>query len=155
MAPYSDCIDNLQDCEKPRATEEQDSIKFYCCEVGTTQTVILRVYQVDLNGQIMNDFDGTPLYNECMVQVEVQDKIRPACVPPANVTVSCENFDPSLWAYGKASIYDNCCLDETKVYQEQCGLTHTVNLSLFDTVCNKGTITRTFRAFDCHGQSSQ
>jgi hypothetical protein len=26
---------------------------------------------------------------------------------------------------------------------------------LFDTVCNKGTITRTFRAFDCHGFSSQ
>jgi hypothetical protein len=117
--------------------------------------VILRVYQVDLNGQIMNGPDGTPLYNECMVNVEVQDKIKPVCVPPANVTVSCENFDPSLWAYGKPSVFDNCCLDKSKVYQDQCGLTHTVNLSLFDTVCNKGTITRTFRAFDCHGLSSQ
>jgi hypothetical protein len=28
-------------------------------------------------------------------------------------------------------------------------------LHQFDTLCNKGTITRTFRAFDCHGQSSQ
>ncbi|MDX2280135.1 MAG: HYR domain-containing protein, partial [Saprospiraceae bacterium] len=155
MAPYSDCINNLEDCEKPRATEEQDSIKFYCCEVGTTQTVILRVYQVDLNGNIMFNQYGEAIYNECMVQVEVQDKVRPTCVPPINVTVSCENFDPSLWAYGKPQVDDNCCLDATKVYQDQCGLTHTVNLSLFDTVCNKGTITRTFRAFDCHGQSSQ
>ena len=44
---------------------------------------------------LVNGIDGTPLYNECMVQVEVQDKIKPACVPPANVTVACEQFDPS------------------------------------------------------------
>ncbi|MFN8303108.1 MAG: hypothetical protein U0U46_11485 [Saprospiraceae bacterium] len=43
--------------------------------------------------------------------MEVQDKIKPACLPPANTTVSCENFDPSLWAYGKAAVADNCCLD--------------------------------------------
>jgi hypothetical protein len=30
-----------------------------------------------------------------------------------------------------------------------------VSYSLFDTLCSKGTITRTFRAFDCHGFSSQ
>jgi hypothetical protein len=155
MAPYSACINNLEDCEKPRATQEQDSIKFYCCEVGTTQTVILRVYQVDVNGNIMFDQYGEAIFNECMVNVEVQDKVKPTCVPPINVTVSCENFDPSLWAYGKPQVDDNCCLDATKVYQGQCGLTHSVNLSLFDTVCNKGTIVRTFRAFDCHGQSSQ
>jgi hypothetical protein len=155
MAPYSDCINALDDCEKPVATAEGDSIKFYCCEVGTTQTIILRVYQIDLDGSVMNGPDGTPLYNECMIQVEVQDKVKPVCVPPANVTVTCENFDPSLWVYGKANVFDNCCLDTTKVYQGQCGLTHTANYSQFDTVCNKGTIVRTFRAFDCHGLSSQ
>jgi hypothetical protein len=85
-----------------------------------------------------------------MVQIEVQDKIKPICQAPASV-VSCENFDPSLWAYGKPSVYDNCCLDTSVVYQGQCGLSHSVNLGLFDTVCNKGTITRTFRAIDCYG----
>ncbi|NJN53142.1 MAG: hypothetical protein HC809_16675, partial [Gammaproteobacteria bacterium] len=49
---------------------------------------------------------------------------------------------------------DNCCLDETKVFQGQCGLEQTLNYNLFDTLCNRGTITRNFRAFDCHGQSS-
>ncbi len=114
---YSDCIDNLASlCNGYEytniATAENDSIKFYCCEVGTTQTVILRVYQLDINGNrdyYRND-DGTPLtdpdgviqyiYNECMIQVEVQDKIKPVCQPPAHVTVSCENFEPTLWAYG-------------------------------------------------------
>jgi hypothetical protein len=170
MAPYSDCIlalnatNGFLPCndifpdfpsEFERAISEGDSIKFYCCEVGTTQTVILSVYQVDVNGNIQVDQSGAPIRNECMIQVEVQDKLKPVCLSPANVTVNCENFDPSLWAYGKAQVADNCCLDQTKEYQGQCGLTHTVNLSNFDTVCSKGTITRTFRAFDCHGFSSQ
>jgi len=173
MAPYSDCIQNLNPIngqptcdptidpfpdfpsEFERAISEYDSIKFYCCEVGTTQTVILRVYQLDANGNITVGPDGTPVFNECMIQVEVQDKIKPVCQSPANVTVSCENFDPSLWAYGKATISDNCCLDTAVSYQGQKGLTHSVNIAQFDTLCNKGTITRTFRAFDCHGFSSQ
>lgn len=163
MEPYSDCINNLSHdpcypnglSEYELATSELDSIKFYCCEVGTTQTVILSVYQVDLYGNIMFDTYGDPVKNECMIQVEVQDKLKPTCTPPNNVSVNCENFDPSLWVYGVPEVSDNCCLDSTKVYQGHCGLTHSVNYSLFDTVCNKGTITRTFRAFDCHGFSSQ
>jgi hypothetical protein len=163
MDPYTDCINNLdQDPCYPNgwsefdlATAELDSIKFYCCEVGTTQTVVLAVYQVDVNGNIMLDQDGSPIKNECMIQVEVQDKLKPNCLPPAPVTVNCENFDPSLWAYGKAQVSDNCCLDTSRVYQGQCGLSHTVSYTQFDTVCNRGTITRTFRAWDCHGFSSQ
>ncbi len=170
VAPYSDCIKALNpdnghpDCfdgdpdvlsEYDVATMEGDSIKFYCCEVGTTQMVILRVYQLDPDGHISLYPDGTPIFNECQVEVAVQDKLKPVCDPPLNVTVSCENFDPSLWAYGKPNIYDNCCLDSTKVYQGQKGLTHSANYSQFDTTCNRGTITRTFRAFDCHGGSSQ
>jgi hypothetical protein len=163
MAPYSACIEGLSKTpcypngmsEYDLATAELDSIKFYCCEVGTTQTVVLTAYQIDWNGNIMLDPDGEPIYNECMIQVEVQDKQNPTCVPPANVTVNCEAFDPSLWAYGKAQVSDNCCLDETRVYQGQCGLTHSASYTQFDTVCNKGTIVRTFRAFDCRGFSSQ
>ncbi len=169
-APYSDCILALNkvnghpDCndlfpdnqsEFNEAIGEGDSIKFYCCEVGTTQMIILRVYQLDPDGSISLYPDGSPIYNECQVSVEVQDKIKPQCEPPLNVTVSCENFDPSLWAYGKPVVYDNCCLDSTKNYQGQKGLTASVSYSQFDTVCNKGTIVRTFRAYDCHGFSSQ
>jgi hypothetical protein len=66
--------------------------------------VVLRVYQVDVNGNRMNGDDGLPLFNECMVQVEVQDKIKPTCVSPQNYTVTCEQFDPSLWLYGKATV---------------------------------------------------
>ena len=170
MAPYSDCINNLNqvnghpNCddvfpdfpsEFERAITEGDSIKFYCCEVGTTQTVVLRAYQLDASGFFSIGPDGQPIVNSCMIDVEVQDKIKPICVSPSNVTVTCENFDPSLWAYGTPTPYDNCCLDITKEYNGRKGITHSVNYSLFDTVCNRGTITRTFRVYDCHGLSNQ
>ncbi len=177
---YSDCIDDLKPLcnqyEYNIATTENDSIKFYCCEVGTTQTVIFRAYQIDLYGHIMLDADENPIYNECMIQVEVQDKIKPVCQPPANVTVSCENFEPTLWAYGYPTISDNCCLDETPPTSANpggvsgipagttaipgvCGLTqktyYNYNASTyFDTTCNRGTIVRRFTAWDCYGFSS-
>ncbi|MBL7782694.1 MAG: T9SS type A sorting domain-containing protein [Saprospiraceae bacterium] len=158
---YGECIDNLSSLcdgnEYFTATSENDSIKFYCCEIGTTQTVIFRVYQLDINGQrdYYRNLDGTPLilpgsgiqyiYNECMVNVEVQDKIKPTCEPPAHVTINCENFDPTLWAYGFAESVDNCCVDT---------ITVSSNYTQFDTTCNRGTILRTFRAYDCVGLSS-
>ncbi len=189
---YSDCIDGLAPLcdgyEYNVATTENDSIKFYCCEVGTTQTVILRVYQLDINGNrdYYRNPDGSPLtdpdgaiqyiYNECMINVEVQDKIKPTCQAPAPVTINCENFEPSLWAYGYPSSVDNCCLDQTPPTSADpqgqvgipsgttaipgvCGMTQKTYYSgflgaNFDTTCNRGTIVRRFTAWDCQGFSS-
>jgi hypothetical protein len=133
----------------------RDQVKFCCSDNGDSIMVVLRVYDVapDAGDVGLDAYEGH--YNECMVSILVEDKLKPLCVSPANVTVSCENFDPSLWAYGNAVVTDNCCLDTTRVYQGQAGLTHSVNNNQFDTVCNKGTIVRTFRAFDCYGNSSQ
>jgi hypothetical protein len=132
-----------------------DQVKFCCEDVGDTIRVILRVYDVPVPaGPVDLEFEELHS-NDCMILALVEDKIKPTCLPPNNFTVNCENFDPSLWVYGKPEVYDNCCLDSTKVYQGQVGLTHSVSYTQFDTVCNKGTITRTFRAWDCYGQSSQ
>ncbi|MBK8555621.1 MAG: lamin tail domain-containing protein [Lewinellaceae bacterium] len=140
-------------CDPNNAFDDQ--VKFCCEDVGDTIIVVLRVYDVPVNtGEVSLTYQEVHS-NDCMVQVFVSDKIKPVCTPPANTTVSCENFDPSLWAYGNATPVDNCCLDDTKEYLGQIGLTHTVNYSQFDTLCNKGTIVRTFRAFDCYGNSSQ
>ncbi|MDO8368955.1 MAG: T9SS type A sorting domain-containing protein, partial [Saprospiraceae bacterium] len=131
---------NSNNCED---TQFDSTVKFCCSDIGDTILVVFRAWDCHDN------------YNDCMVSVLVEDKIKPVCLPPAQVVVDCENFDPSLWAYGNAQVTDNCCLDQSKNYLGQAGLTHTVNYSLFDTVCNKGTITRTFRAFDCGNNSSQ
>jgi hypothetical protein len=122
-----------------------DQAKFCCEDVGDTVTVILRVYDVPVPaGPVDLDFAEWH-YNECMVHVFVDDKLNPTCSAPANVTVSCEAFDPSLWAYGSATATDNCCIDT---------IITTANYNLFDTLCERGTITRTFRAIDCGGRSS-
>lgn len=140
--------------EFERAISEQDSIKFYCTEAGISQKLVLTVYQTEPDGTISVGADGAPIYNQCVISVKVEDKIKPVCTAPAAVSVSCEAFDPSLSTYGPAQLLDNCCLDNSKIYLGQCGLTHTVDYSLFDTVCNRGTLTRLFRAFDCAGNSS-
>ncbi|MBP6825490.1 MAG: hypothetical protein KA165_02925, partial [Saprospiraceae bacterium] len=120
-----------------------DAAKFCCTDIGDTVAVILRVYDVPPpSGDLSLDVDITN-YNDCMVQVLVEDKIKPSCVPPPHITVSCESFDPTFETYGFATSTDNCCLDT---------ITESRNYNLFDTVCNRGTIIRTFRAFDCAGQ---
>ncbi|HLP93738.1 MAG TPA: HYR domain-containing protein [Saprospiraceae bacterium] len=160
VAPYSAVINGLNQvnghppCNDPfpdfpsefeRAISEQDSIKFYCGEAGSTQTVALRAYQWNEDGTPSLDANGGLIYNECYVTVTVEDKIKPVCTPPATVSVSCEQFDPSLLSYGAPSTIDNCCVD---------GVTFTANYNQFDTVCNKGTLTRTFRVTDCSGNFS-
>ncbi|MBK9335074.1 MAG: HYR domain-containing protein [Lewinellaceae bacterium] len=150
------CFDGFPDLksEYAKATGEADSIKFYCAEAGSTQTLILRCYQLDALGNFSLGANGQPIFNEAQVQVQVQDKLKPGCQPPADVAVTCENFDPGLEPYGLPTLMDNCCLDTTKIYQGQYGLTSVLDLSQFDTLCNRGTLTRTFTVFDCQGQTS-
>jgi len=122
-----------------------DQVKFCCEDIGDTILVILRVYDAQPPaGPVSLDLDSGN-YNECEVQVYVEDKLKPTCSAPAHTTVACESFDPTLWAYGMASGTDNCCIDTVLTLD---------NYNQFDTVCNKGTIIRTFRVVDCGGQSS-
>ncbi|MEZ4919840.1 MAG: T9SS type A sorting domain-containing protein, partial [Saprospiraceae bacterium] len=149
---YDNCADvhfkarrmDSNDCQTD--TLFHDQVKFCCDDINDTIMVVFRVYDVDVPAGTVGLDDYEPHFNDCMVEVFVEDKIKPVCTAPAHTTVACENFDPSLWAYGFAEGEDNCCLDT---------ITTTTNYALFDTLCNKGTITRTFRVFDCAGNSSQ
>ncbi len=109
------------------------SVVFCCADIGQTVITLMRV--VDCYGN----------FNECAIAVEVADKIKPVCIPPANFTVSCANFDPSLTAYPVATTFDNCCMDT---------VTYTLNNSQYNETCLNGTIVRTFQATDCVGNTS-
>ncbi len=165
MSPYSDCINTLnpQDgdpycdpndiifdlvSEYALAISENDSIKFYCCEVGTDQTVILRVYEVDENGNFVFGPDNQPIYNECMINVEVQDKIKPFCQAPANKTVNCDEYDPLNW-YGNLTYGDNCCVSKIDT-----AITYVPNQITFEQ-CNYGQVRRSFTVRDCNNNSSR
>lgn len=132
-------------CQQDTFGVLRDDVLFCCADAGDTIMVTLRVYDVPLDsGEIDLDAEEGH-YKECMVRVAVSDKRPPECTPPPAVTVSCENFDPSLHAYGTPLWIDNCCVADTRV---------AVNYAQFDTVCERGTILRTFRASDCQGNSS-
>ncbi len=147
----SPCINSLNACERVVAKTEADSIKFYACEVGTIQTIQVRVYQANFNP---NACGGEVLYNDCSVQVEVRDKLKPVCQAPADVTVACSNFDATLTAYGNAVAFDNVCLDQGMSYLGQCGLQCTTNTDLYDLACKRGVIQRNFLVSDCSGNTS-
>ncbi|MCS7035399.1 MAG: hypothetical protein RMJ33_12155 [Saprospiraceae bacterium] len=123
-----------------------DQVRFCCEDVGKTIDVVLRVYDVPVPSGSIGLSQLEARSNDCAVKVLVDDKLRPVCVPPANVTVSCEDFDASLCTYGMATAADNCCADTA--------FEASVNWSQFDTLCSKGTITRFFQARDCHGLTS-
>jgi hypothetical protein len=136
------------------ANRFQNTVRFCCADAGQNRTVILRVYDVDPGTSALglNDLDGH--YNDCMIQVLVEDKIKPTCTPPAHVTVSCESFDPTYWAYGVATSYDNCCcVDEDATAAGVNPAPLAADLSGWDATCNRGTIIRKWRATDCHGNS--
>ena len=110
------------------------TITFCCADIGPTFLVEMRA----------NDCAGN--HSECQTVVKIEDKLPPILQAPPNVTVSCENFDPTLAAYGVAVATDNCCLDT---------VIKTANFSQFNVGCHEGTITRTFVAYDCSGNTGQ
>ncbi len=122
-----------------------DKVKYCCSDIGDTVLTILRVYDVQpFPGQV-NQIHLEEHSHDCMTRVVVEDKLPPMLTCPANVTVNCSSFDPSLWAYGQPTAKDNCGLDT---------ITWTANYSQFDTVCDFGVIRKIYTATDDYGNFS-
>jgi HYR domain len=110
------------------------SVTFKCADVGQVQ-VILRV--CDCNGN----------YNDCMVIVEVQDKISPIITCPPNKILECKDYSAGGnlgQQFGNATATDNC---STPTVLE---LPPVFNLS----TCGIGSILRTFKATDGGGRTA-
>ncbi|MEM6963968.1 MAG: cohesin domain-containing protein, partial [Bacteroidota bacterium] len=100
-------------------------VPFFCCDIGSTVMVELRI----------SDAAGNT--NSCMVEVETEDKLAPNIVCPADKTITCDD-DTSTAFTGEAVATDNCS-----------AVTITVN-DISNTVddCGEGQITRVFTATD-------
>ena len=105
-----------------------DYVSFNCSDIGNVIMVVMRVW----------DFANN--YNECMVDVKVQDKIGPQIICPLNKTIQC--FDP-VPAVEAPTIIDNCA---------NATWTHTEVSNLSG--CGVGTITRTYVATDAGGYTN-
>ncbi len=70
-------------------TAFQDTVMFTCCDLGDTVNVTLRVYD-RFNNQ---PTAGPNRFNDCMVQVFVEDKLPPVVSCPPSFTVDCGQYD--------------------------------------------------------------
>lgn len=134
-------------------------VEFCCEDIGENVMVIFRAY------------DKSGNYNDCMVEVEVQDKILPHIYCPPNITVSCDfHYDPNNLSasFGKVvtdkSLRDPIVLNDPYAdwdselidghAYDNCTVSVATD-SVFDiSQCNVGTITRTFTATDPNGSVS-
>ena len=102
-----------------------EKVNFCCADVNAGYIkVVLRV------------FDKADNYNDCVVNVNVQDKINPTIECPANIFIQCTQDYENLALTGTATGEDNCSVVITK--------TDNVNLN----ECGIGSITRTWKATD-------
>ncbi len=109
------------------------SATFCCSDVGEDNMVVFRI--VDVFGN----------YNDCMVNVTVQDKLPPTLICPPHQTVNCDTpYDPQNLAFlfGEATVLDDCGA--------------TVRDSIDDRLnqCNVGELIRIFIATDNGGRTS-
>lgn len=101
-------------------------VTFECCDVTDANIMVaMRVY----------DYAGN--FNECMIDVEVQDKIAPEVTCPPNKTIQCDEPIPAVQA---PTIVDNCP-----------GATWTVMEINQINDCGVGTIVRNYTAVDVGG----
>ncbi|MEM9544965.1 MAG: T9SS type A sorting domain-containing protein [Bacteroidota bacterium] len=91
---------------------------------------------------VMRVFDVSGNYNDCIVNVNVQDKINPTIECPSNLFIQCTQDYTDLSLTGMAIGNDNCSVDVT--------FTDQVNLN----ECGIGTVRRTWRATDPQGRTA-
>ena len=131
-------------------------VTFCCSDIGLENMVVLRAY--DCSGN----------YNECMVEVLVEDKLAPVITCPPNASINCDDYADDLAAallactdggfspafpsedacqsaaltaagYGAPTAFDNCDVTITP--------TVTVNIDQ----CGSGSVVRSFIGVDGSG----
>ncbi len=156
----------LKRMDAPNNVPFTECVTFDCDDCGETIMVRMRVYdQVNPFGTFPEN-DPTARFNECMVEVEVQDKLDPVIACPPNKILDCwefeedvfdgvsatQNPDPSNpWppvSVGGVQVgfypgaTDNCEVE---------GVTITQNINIDQ--CGEGQVTRIYTATDKVGNS--
>ncbi len=123
-------VRRMFNCQNPSGVDFKDYVDFFCCDVAQTIQVVMRVY----------DYSGN--YNDCMVNVLVEDKIKPSCVAPLDKKVACNTLDlNNLAGYGSPTLWDNCGVRDTS---------YSVSIKIDN--CKLGTVTRSWIVTDNGGR---
>jgi hypothetical protein len=106
-------------------------VRFCCADAGETRMVIFRAW------------DGAGNFNDCMVEVEVQDKLPPRIHCPDSVMVDCKIWIDTmdLSQFGKPHYTDNCGVAVEEIVRDMRNQ------------CMLGVIYRVFIATDDGGRT--
>lgn len=124
----------------PAGTPFNTSVAFDCCDVGQTITIVMRV------------FDKAGNYNDCMVEVVVNDKINPVITCPADLTIECADPAPAV----AAPVFSDNCPDAAWSHTEvqnlsNCGTGHILrNYIVTDAAGNTAGCTQTIAVVNTH-----
>jgi len=120
-----------------------DAMLLCCGDLGDTLTASLRVYDnLPPSGAVQDTF-GTGHFAQCTTRIILRDTFPPLCDNLPDITVNCTDFDPTYAAYGDFPA--SCDVDSSFIE---------LDLSLFDTLCKVGQITRIFYLVNPFGQTS-
>ena len=127
-----------------------ESVVFCCNDIPGPHTVVFRAY--DCHGN----------YNECMVQVNVSDKLKPdllSCPAPQRVLCDwyADNLETQLADLAGDADAQSQLLDQyfgTPTFQDNCDLEINRTISINIDQCLEGTITRSWTAEDPSGNVS-
>ncbi|RMG81599.1 MAG: HYR domain-containing protein, partial [Bacteroidetes bacterium] len=120
-------------------TSFQDFVRFCCDDIGQTVMVVVRGY----------DWFGH--YSECMVEVQVQDKINPVIQCPPNLTIDCEQDFNDFDLTGEVVNNPNDQTPIDGIAFDNCDMADISFTTTEDINCGQGTVVRTWTATDMGG----
>lgn len=148
-----------------------DFAKFCCEDVDHNNTLILRVFDVDPGSgpvdpnRMRSGGDLAGHFNDCMVEMTINDYLAPFISCPSDITVDCEFwFDRNDLGSTFGTVRDNAAEVEYIVINgvtvgtdgvaaDNCGVTISENV-VDNLNCGQGTITRIFTATDIDGRTA-
>ena len=135
--------------------DDGEFVTFCCSDIGNENMVVLRV------------FDCNDNFNECMINVLVEDKLTPTIVCPPNASLTCDEYADDLAAAllacdnADAAIEDACQSAALTAANygdatgfDNCSITITPAVTITIDQCGSGSVTRSFSGVDPSGNVS-
>ncbi len=158
---YDNCSDIVMKVKRMDAsnnTDFADCVEFNCSDVGNEVMVRMRVYDVVPTDGFEDDDDGR--FNECMIVVNVADKLDPEIVCPADKTIECQGDFSEIEELSTSPVdgapvfFNGALAGYYAAATDNCDATVSVTDNFDINSCGEGLVFRTWTAEDDGGRTA-